>query len=104
MVRTENINTMAQRVEGVNGQNSVINCLHWTGLNQESVAMFRIIITTDEYHEAQRVSSAFLVWHIEYRTRADAANAAARLSSEFSIPDSPTRYITTTRIIEVDHA
>lgn len=66
--------------------------------------MFRIVITTDEYHEAQRVSSAFLVWHIEYSTHADAANAAAKLSSEFSIPGSPTRYTTTTRIIEVNHA
>lgn len=67
--------------------------------------MFRIIvITTDEYHEAQLVSSAFLVWHIEYSTHADAADAAARLSSEFSIPGSPTRYTTTTRIIEVNHA
>ena len=104
MVRTGNKNTMAQRVESVNNQNSVINCFSRTGPNQEKRGMFRIIITTDEYHEAQRVSSAFLVWHIEYRTRADAASAAARLSSEFSIPDSPTRYITTTRIIEVDHA
>lgn len=104
MVRTGNKNTMAQLVESVNDQNSVINCFSRTGPNQEKRGMFRIIITTDEYHEAQRVSSAFLVWHIEYRTRADATNAAARLSSEFSIPDSPTRYITTTRIFEVDHA
>lgn len=104
MVRTGNKNTMAQLVGSVNDQNSVINCFSLTGPNQEKRGMFRIIITTDEYHETQRVSSAFLVWHIEYSTQADAANAAARLSSEFSIPDSPTRYITTARIFEVGHA
>lgn len=66
--------------------------------------MYRIIITTDEYHQAQRVSSGSLAWHIDYSTHADAADAAARLACEFSIPDSATRYTTTTRIIEVNHA
>lgn len=74
------------------------------GLNRGRIAMFRIVITTDEYHEAQLVSSAFLVWHIEYNTHTDAVDAAEKLECGFSIPDSPTRYITTTRIIEVNHA
>lgn len=66
--------------------------------------MFRIIITTDEYHQAQHVSSGSLAWCFDYSTHAEAAEVAARLASAFSIPDSKTSYITTTRIIEVNHA
>lgn len=66
--------------------------------------MFRIIVTTDKYHHDQHVSAASLVWHIDYGTHAGAVDAAARLACGFSIPDSPTRYATTTKIIEVSHA
>ena len=66
--------------------------------------MFKIIITTDEYMNGQCVSTESVHYYRRYKTRAAAGNNAAKMGCIIQAPCSPLKYITTVKVIEVNHA
>lgn len=66
--------------------------------------MFKIIITTDEYMNGQRISTDSAPYYRSYKTRKAAEKNAARMGEIIQVPGSPLKYVTVAEVVEVRHA